>query len=260
MAKRVILYEETYDSNTQFNPVTDIESVFHGSNQLGDNSQPVGHSIFTNNQESLSTLLSRINSWLYKLKALNDYEVALTTDAAGNKDLALQTKVNQQMSDVRDEIRAVQNKADVNTTKANILEGRIQTYADFVNMLLLPNFPSSNDEIIWSNTLQVGVSGATDTYKLNIDNYRGDEDFKNHYIKIEIRTPKNDKIATFILRGDVDDGDARMVDIDLVTLNYDEYEKYINQYNSYENEHNLICFQLKNSGVRALVSHFRKTV
>lgn len=263
MAKRVILYEETYDSNTQFNPVTDIESVFHGANQGTDGAQPVGNSIFTNNQETLLTLLSRINSWLYKLKALNDYEVALTTNAAGNKDLALQTNVNKQMSNVRDEISNVQTKADNNETNISTLKGHAIRHADFVNMFLLPKFKPTSDEIIGGITIYFDEPGvpaeAPKSLAVDIGSYIGNTDFKNHYIKITIETREGgDTITTFLLRGDVDKHDNKHVDINLVTLNYDEYENYINQH--YNNYNTNIVFQLNQSGVRAQITHFRKTV
>lgn len=131
MAKRVVLYEETENSTTQFNPVTDIGSVFHGPDQTGDGSKPEGNSIFTNNQETLLTVLSRINSWLYKLRALNDYAVTPNT-GAGDKDLALQKTVNQQMSEVRNEIVNVRNDVAGNGTDISSLQKQVKYLDDII--------------------------------------------------------------------------------------------------------------------------------
>lgn len=132
MAKRVILYEETKNSNTQFNPVTDIESVFHASNQTGDGSEPVENSIFTKKQETLLTLLSRINSWLYKLRALNNYEVAKSTTEAEDNDLALQKTVNRQINELRDEVGNVRNDVLGNETDISSLQQKTNYLDDII--------------------------------------------------------------------------------------------------------------------------------
>lgn len=130
MANRVILYDQTYDSETkkenrtQFNPVTDIESVFHSAKQVSNGSEPVGNNIFTANQESLLTVLSRINTWLYKLKALNNYEVALDKNARDN-DLALQKTVNTQISQINEEI-------SVDKTSIDLLQQKVQYLDDII--------------------------------------------------------------------------------------------------------------------------------
>lgn len=131
MAKRVVLYEETENSTTQFNPVTDIGSVFHGPDQTGDGSNPEGNSIFTNKQETLLTVLSRINSWLYKLRALNDYKVASNT-VVGDKDLALQKTVNRQISELREEVANVRNDVSGNETDIGSLQQKTNYLDDII--------------------------------------------------------------------------------------------------------------------------------
>ena len=144
MANRVILYDQTYDSETkkenrtQFNPVTDIESVFHSAKQVSNGSEPVGNNIFTANQESLLTVLSRINTWLYKLKALNNYEVARDKNARDN-DLALQKTVNTQISQINEEISGDKTSIDLLQQKVQYLDDIIIDMAynmDCINQLI----------------------------------------------------------------------------------------------------------------------------
>lgn len=149
MANRVILYDQTYDSETkkenrtQFNPVTDIESVFHSAKQVSNGSEPVGNNIFTANQESLLTVLSRINTWLYKLKALNNYEVALDKNARDN-DLALQKTVNKQISQINEEISGDKTNIDNLKKVTNYLDDIIIDMAYNMECIKYYNINVSN--------------------------------------------------------------------------------------------------------------------
>ena len=200
MAKRVVLYEETESSTTQFNPVTDIGSVFHGPDQTGDGSKPEGNSIFTNKQETLLTVLSRINSWLYKLRALNDYAVAPNT-GAGDKDLALQKTVNQQMSEVRNEIVNVRNDVAGNGTdisslqqKTNYLDDIIIDMAYHMDCIQSSNaLPNETGSLFYSyyidSLAQVGSNYYAHDDKLLLLGIKVDvDDYKFYLFKIVIST------------------------------------------------------------------------
>lgn len=194
MAERVILYEETYDSDTnitsrtQFNPVTDIKSVFHGRDQISDGSQPVGNSIFTNNQESLLTILSRINSWFNKLKGLNDYTVASST-TAGNKDLALQKTVNTQINNLNNQI--IENKNAINELEkvaatAYLDDVIVDMAYNLDGIGVGPTSSSSGIYYTWNRPSNFDGFYAADTILLLMGIKVGDDKFKYHFFKINI--------------------------------------------------------------------------
>ena len=85
-----MLYEEgTNSSQEQLNPITDISSVYRPSDMKKTSTSSVNNSIFINGQDDLLNMLSRIDSWLYKLRNLNNYSVAENFSSYGSMDLAL---------------------------------------------------------------------------------------------------------------------------------------------------------------------------
>ena len=144
MGKRIMLYEEgTNSSQEQLNPITDISSVYRPSDMKKTSASSVNNSIFINGQDDLLNMLSRIDSWLYKLRNLNNYSVAENFSAYGSMDLALEKNVSLRFATVTNQVTRILNDIDDLQDEISSSSGSSMDAKFYVDLLY--NLPGTSD-------------------------------------------------------------------------------------------------------------------